>query len=102
MKRAFYIFAALVVVALTIGVYKAKSDAAKAAAHVHQLEAQIAATQADMRALRAEIAERESPANVEALTRSRTALEPGREAQALPESAMDQRLPPPRNGAAHP
>ncbi|HVZ99969.1 MAG TPA: hypothetical protein VG841_06610 [Caulobacterales bacterium] len=96
MRRALHIVMALIIVVLAVGLYKSKSDASKARAHVRQLEAQIADTQADMRALRAEIARLESPAHVAALTAARTELQPGRAAQAQPESAIDTALPAPQ------
>ena len=65
------IAAAVLVAALAIGLYRAKSDAAKTEAHVHELQQQIADREASLRELRAEIAQRESPANVEALAEDR-------------------------------
>jgi cell division protein FtsL len=101
MRRWLNIAAALIIVALVVGLYKAKTDAAKAQAHVRQLEQRIEDAQADMRALRAEIASQESPAHVEALARdqfgARSRMEP------LPERAIDERLPAPhREEAARP
>ena len=96
MRRWLNIVAVVIIVALAVGLYKAKTDAAAARAHVRELETRIADAQADMRALRAEIAHLETPARVEALAQRQLGLEVGREAQALPQSAIDERLPAPR------
>ncbi|HVY85416.1 MAG TPA: hypothetical protein VG943_09810 [Caulobacterales bacterium] len=102
MRRALHIIAAIIIVILVVGLYKAKSDASKARAHVHALERQIADTQADMRALRAEIARLESPEHIAELAAQHTALQPGRAGQALPERAIDTALPPPQMRRASP
>ncbi len=96
LRRGLYAVAALIVVALVIGLYKAKTDAARTEAHVRELQQQIATSEADMRALRAEIAELESPARIEALAEDRLGVSVGSEGAALPESALTQRLPAPR------
>lgn len=96
LRRAFNIAAAVLVIALVVGLYKAKSDAAHTEAHVRELEAKIADGEADLRALRAEIARRESPANIEALAEQHLGLTIGGQAEALPEAALDRRLPEPR------
>ncbi len=98
--RALQIAAAILIVVLAIGLYRAKSEAARTEAHVRQLQQEIEDREADMRALRAEIAARESPANVEALARQRLGLEQG--GPALPESAIDDRLPAPQQQKARP
>lgn len=96
-KHAPQIIAGCVIVALAIGLYKAKTDAARAEAHVRELRNAIAESEADMRALRAEIAHLESPARVEALTRRHLGeLRIGAAGEALPESAIASALPPPR------
>lgn len=96
MRRWLHVVAVVIILALVVGLYKAKTDAAAARAHVRQLETQIADAQADMRALRAEIAHLETPARVEALAQRQLGLQVGRESQALPQSAIDERLPAPR------
>ncbi len=96
MRRWLNALAAVVIVLLAVGLYKAKTDAAKARGHVRELQTSIADTQADMRALRAEIAHLESPARVEDLAEQHLDLQTGSEARALPESAMDSALPAPR------
>ncbi|MGE0594979.1 MAG: hypothetical protein AB7P07_01325 [Hyphomonadaceae bacterium] len=96
-RRSLHLIAALVIVALAIGLYKAKTDAARAEAHVRDLRSQIAETEADMRALRAEIAHLESPARVEDLAGRHLELDIGGAGQALPERAITRSLPPPQN-----
>jgi cell division protein FtsL len=98
LRRALQIAAALIVVVLVIGLYKAKTDAAKTEAHVRQLQAEISETESDLRALRAGIAAQESPGRIEAMARERLGLVAGGESAALPEAAMDQNLPPPQSG----
>jgi cell division protein FtsL len=87
---------ALLVVVLVIGLYKAKTDAARTETHVTQLQSQIATEESDQRALRAEIAHLESPEHVQALAQDHLDLSPGAQGQALPESQINQRLPAPR------
>lgn len=95
LRRWLFGAAALIVVALVIGLYKAKSDAARTEAHVRTLEREIADAESDLRALRADIARAESPANIEALAEERLGLVVGAESAALPESAIERRLPSP-------
>ena len=93
LRRSLHIAAALIAAALAIGLYKAKSDAARTEAHVRQLETAIADTESEMRALRADIARTESPANIEALAKERLGLTVGAESSALPQTAINRRLP---------
>jgi hypothetical protein len=95
-KRTLHIAAAVIVVALAIGLYRAKSDAAKTEAHVRALQAEVSEREAGLRALRADIAEQEGPANIERLAEERLGAVVGSESTALPESAIDDRLPAPR------
>jgi cell division protein FtsL len=95
MKRALQVLAGCVIAALAIGLYKAKTDAAAARAHVRQLQADIDTAQADLRALRAEIAHLESPARVENLAERHLGLKTGAEMSALPEAAIARELPEP-------
>jgi cell division protein FtsL len=95
LRRGAYAVAAVIIVALVIGLYKAKTDAARTEAHVRQLQQQVEESEADMRALRAEIATQESPARIEALAEDHLGVTVGSEGAALPESALKQRLPPP-------
>ena len=96
MRRVLHIVAVVIIAVLAVGLYKAKTDAVQARAHVAALERSIADAQADMRALRAEIAHLESPARVEALAQSQLHLRPGGESAALPQSAIETRLPAPQ------
>lgn len=100
MKRLFYASAVILVIVLAVGLYKAKTDAAQARADVHALEQRIEDAQADLRALRAEIAQLESPGRVEELAEEHLGLEPAEGAAALPEDAIARNLPAPEAGAA--
>src|SRR5262249_34099160 len=84
------------------GLYKAKTDAAQARAHVAELEHDISETQADMRALRAEIAHLETPEHVEELAQERLGLRAGGGSTAPPASAIDPHLPPPQAPRVNP
>lgn len=95
LTRLFQIAAAILVAALAVGLYKAKTDAAGAERRVRALQTEIADTQANMRALRAEIARAESPANIEKMAEEHLGLVVGDQSAALPETAIDGQLPPP-------
>lgn len=95
-RRGLYALAALIIVALVIGLYKAKTDAARTEANVRDLQEEIEQSEADLRQLRAEIAELESPARIETLAEDRLGVVVGSEGAALPESAIAQRLPAPQ------
>ena len=94
--RALQILAAAIVVALAVGLYRAKSDAARTEARVRELRQEIDEREAGLRELRAEIARRESPANIEALAEEQLGVVVGSESAPLPETALDDRLPPPQ------
>mgnify|MGYP002624209730 FL=1 len=96
LRRGFYAVAVVIIAALAVGLYKAKTDAARTETHVRQLQRQIEDSEADLRALRAEIANLESPARIESLAESHLGVAPGSESVALPESQIGQRLPAPR------
>lgn len=98
-RRSLHIAAAVLVAILAIGLYKAKTDAGQTEAHVLELRTRIADAEADMRALRAEIARVESPANVAAMAESHLGLGVGRQSVGLPETAIDNRLPEARAAA---
>lgn len=101
--RGLQIAAAILVVVLVVGLYKAKSDASKAAAHVRELQSEIADTEAADRALRAEVAHLESPGHVQQLAQEHLDVASGAQSAALPQSEIDRRLPAPRNApSAHP
>ena len=97
LRRAFHAAAVVVIVALAIGLYRAKSDAAKTEADVYRLNGEIAEREARLRELRAEIAALESPARIEQLNEDRLGLVVGNESAALPESAIAQSLPAPQS-----
>jgi cell division protein FtsL len=99
--RGLQIVAGIVVVVLVVGLYKAKSDASNAEAHVRQLHQQIGETEASNRALNAEIAHLESPAHVQELAQQHLDVTPGAQSAALPENSMSSRLPAPRERQAH-
>jgi len=96
LTRGFQIAAALLIVVLAVGLYRAKSDAARTETEVHRLNADIAERVARLRELRANIAERESPARIEELNAERVGLVVGGESAALPESDIARRLPAPQ------
>jgi cell division protein FtsL len=96
LRRALHAAAAVLIVVLAIGLYRAKSDAAKTEADVRRLHADIAEREARLRELRAGIAELESPARIERLNAERLGMIVGGESAALPESEIARRLPPPR------
>ena len=94
--RHLQIAAAVLIAVLAIGLYKAKTDAARTEAHVRQLQNDVDEREADMRALRAEIAHLESPARVETLAEQHLGSTTGSSSAALPESALDSNLPAPQ------
>jgi cell division protein FtsL len=96
LRRLWHIAGIVLVAALFIGLYKAKTDAARTQTHVRDLQTQVQDEEARVRALRAEVARLESPENIERLARERLSVQPGAEGGALPEASIDQRLPPPR------
>jgi cell division protein FtsL len=98
--RVLQVAAAIIVVVLVVGLYKAKSDASKAEAHVRQLHRAIADTEAANRALNAEIAHLESPARVQELAQEHLNVTPGAQSAALPEADMNRALPAPRNSTS--
>lgn len=95
LKGALRIAAAVLIVALAIGLYKAKTDAASTETQVRQLQTQVDESEAELRALRAEIAHLESPARIEALAEEHLGSSVGSEGAALPEAAIASRLPAP-------
>lgn len=95
LTRALQIAAVIIIVALAIGLYRAKSDAAKTQAHVRALQAEIGEREARLRELRAEIAAQESPGAVERLAEEHLDAALASQAQALPQSAIADRLPAP-------
>jgi hypothetical protein len=100
-RRALHIAAVLIIIVLAVGLYRAKSDASKTGAHVRALQAEIAEREAGLRAMRAQIAQQETPENIERLAEQHGAVV-GSESSALPESQLDDRLPAPRRQAPTP
>ncbi|MGQ0534361.1 MAG: cell division protein FtsL [Caulobacteraceae bacterium] len=100
LRRALHIAAAALIVVLAIGLYRAKSEAAKTEVDVRRLSSEIAEREARLRELRAEIAELESPARIEQLNADRLGLVVGGESAALPESEIASRLPAPQQQKA--
>lgn len=100
--RVFQVVAAVLIVVLAVGLYRAKSDASQKQAHVRELREEIEEREARLRELRAEIAQRESPANVEDLAEGQLGAVVGSESEALPESAIDDRLPAPQRTERRP
>jgi len=96
LKRWFQIAAGVLIVVLAVGLYRAKSDAARTETAVHRLNADIAEREARVRELRADIAEQESPARIEDLNEERLGYAVGSESAALPESEIARRLPAPQ------
>lgn len=96
LRRWFHIAAAVLIAVLAVGLYRAKSDAAKTEADVRRLNGEVAEREARLRELRADIAERESPARIEELNAERLGLVVGGESSALPESEISRRLPAPQ------
>lgn len=96
LRRVLQIGAAILVAVLAIGLYKAKTDAARTEARVREMQSRIVDTQAELRALRAEIARSESPGNIEAMAREHLGLDPGGQAPAMPSAAIEASLPAPR------
>jgi|GEM_PF-1676110 len=96
LKRWLQVAAAVIVVVLAVGVYRAKSDAAGTEADVRRLNGEIAEREARIRELRADIAEQESPARIEQLNEERLGNTIGSESAALPEAEIARRLPAPQ------
>jgi len=101
MRRVLQVLAVVIIIALAIGLYRAKSDASRTEARVRDLQSQVTEREADLRELRAEIAELESPARIAEMAEAR-GMVIGAESAALPESEIDDRLPPPRATKARP
>lgn len=96
LKRWFQIAAGVLIVVLAVGLYRAKSDAARTETNVHSLNNEIAEREARVRELRAKIAEQESPARIEHLNQERLGYAVGSESAALPEAEIARRLPAPQ------
>jgi cell division protein FtsL len=95
LRRWFNIACVVLIVALVIGLYKTKSDAARAEARVAAMERDLADREADVRALRAEAARLESPERIERLAADQLGLRPGSEPDLRPETDIANALPQP-------
>ncbi len=88
MIRAFQLAAICLILALVVGLYRAKTDASAARTRVNDLRAEITDTRADIRELRAEIATLETPARVETLAKQKLQMSPGRAPETMPERRL--------------
>ncbi len=102
LTRILQIGAAALIVVLAVGLYRAKSDAARTEANVRRLHAEIEEREARLRELRAEIATLESPGRIETLAEERLGMVVGGESGALPADAISEELPAPRARSANP
>ena len=93
MGRTFNIVAAALIVLLAVGLYKAKSEADVARAHVAKLQTEVVAARAQIRTLAAEAAYLESPDRVEKLARKELGLKPASIDQHKRLSDLDAVLP---------
>jgi cell division protein FtsL len=93
MRHWFPIAAIVVILALAIGLYKAKTDAEDARARIAKLTQEVRDTRAEVRALRAEAAHLESPAHIEALAKQTLDLDLNAAAQVRREAEIDKALP---------
>jgi cell division protein FtsL len=91
MKRItlFNLAAFVVVLLLSAGLYKAKTDAAETRRAVERLEREVDKAREDVRVLAAEAAALETPERVAALARSTLDLHPIRPEQRLEFAALD-------------
>lgn len=88
------IIGGLVVVALILGVYVAKAQAAREAARIAELEQKIGENRQRVRLLRAEVARLEQPARLEALSRG-IGLGPVKVQQQADEASLPELAQPP-------
>lgn len=87
--RWFALAALIVIAALAVGLYRAKTDAMRARQRIAGLEAAVAEAQRDVAALEAEAQMLESPARLEQEAAGRLGLEPGAQAQAQDIGAIE-------------
>jgi cell division protein FtsL len=100
--RWFNIAAAIIAVALAVGLYRAKTEADAARARVTELEQQVAASRAELKTLAAELAVLESPARIEALAKKRLGIGPAEPQQLRPEAQISALPPANKTPAAKP
>jgi cell division protein FtsL len=102
MGRTFNIIAAMLIILLAVGLYKAKSEADAARAHVAKLQTEVDTARARIRTLSAEAAYLENPARVETLARRELGLKPAGIEQHKRLSELDDVLPAPAAAPAPP
>ena len=100
MGRTFNIIAAALIILLAVGLYKAKSEADAARAHVEKLQTEVDVARAQIRTLSAEAAYLENPARVEKLARKELGLKPATIDQHKRLSEIDDVLPAPPAAAS--
>jgi cell division protein FtsL len=100
MGRTFNIIAAALIILLAVGLYKAKSEADAARAHVEKLQTEVDVARAQIRTLSAEAAYLENPARVEKLARKELGLKPATIEQHKRLSEIDEVLPAPAGASA--
>lgn len=99
MSKAFNIAAAILALALAIGLYRAKTETEAVRARVAALERQLAAERAEMKTLAAERAYLENPARIEALAREKLGLQPAAPGQLRSQAEIGAVLPPAKGAA---
>lgn len=87
--RWFALAALVVIAALAVGLYRAKTDAMRARQRIASLEEAVAEAQRDIAALEAEAQMLESPARLEQEAAGRLGLEPGAQALTQEIGAID-------------
>lgn len=88
MSRLFNIGAAVLALMLAVGLYRTKTEADTARARVRQLESEVAAAQAELKILSAEVAVLENPERVEKLAKQKLGLSPAAPTQVKPLSDL--------------
>lgn len=83
-SRWFVPVAAVLILVLAVGVFKAKTDAAAARRRIAELEAQVAAQRDEAKGLAAEVQYLENPRRIEALARRELKMAPATRKQQRP------------------
>jgi cell division protein FtsL len=92
-SRIFNIAAAVLALALAIGLYRAKTEADTARARVSQLESDVAAAKAELKILSAEVAMLENPERIEKLAKEKLGLRPATPRQVKKLSELGAKTP---------
>jgi cell division protein FtsL len=92
-SRLFNIAAAVLALALAIGLYRAKTEADTARARVSQLESDVAAAKAELKILSAEVAMLENPERIEKLAKEKLGLRPATPGQVKKLSDLGAKTP---------